>query len=239
MTNEINPEAVAAAVATDLTKEALKEISKGLTAKTKDIFDRFFPRFEDHLSRMYARNSKVKIITSKETPIPFDDIYVSSNFEIGGEPHSDRQVLELVEDNKRAVVSANGGAGKTFLMRFLWLEFFKAKKRIPIFVELRTLNKLSNVELSSFIRSSAFGADRFSAGAFSNFCEKGVFVFILDGFDEVNREKRHDLESQILNFSKEYSSCGIIVSGRPDDRFDGWQGFCTVRAVPFDFQKFS
>lgn len=105
-------------------------------------------------------------------------------------------------------------------------------------MELRKLNSLSSYDVVSFIRASAFGNTEFDEATFAHFCSQGAFVFILDGFDEVIREKREELESQILALSKKFPSCGLVVSGRPDSRFDAWGEFSTFKAAPFGYDQF-
>ena len=239
MQNDINPEAVAIGVATELSKSFLTSAIKNVSKASKITFQKYFPNFEKHLAEIYVKNKCVKILCSKDTPIDFEELHVSSIFSNSEQKLSDKEIVDLVKKNQRIVISANGGAGKTFLMRYIWLSLFKeGENKVPIFVELRNLNKLSTYNLLSFIRASAFGADEFSEEAFKHFSQDGAFVFILDGFDEVERDKRPELEAQIIELGKKYLDCGLIVSGRPDDRFDGWQAFSTYKAEPFDYERF-
>jgi hypothetical protein len=237
--SELNVEAVAAAAAAELTKDFLKSTYAKLTGATHQIFQRAFPKFEKHLQAVYQRNSQVKILANKDAPVQFDEIYVQSRFKSNEVYYVDREIVDLAATGKKLVVSAIGGAGKTFLLRFAWLTLFRQKSgKVPVFLELRKLNAVSSVSLESFIRASTFGADLSDAN-FQHFGDEGIFVFFLDGFDEVMRDKRADLENQIIEFSRKYPKCGIIVSGRPDDRFGGWQGFTSIQALPFGFDQFS
>jgi hypothetical protein len=61
---------------------------------------------------------------------------------------------------------------------------------------------------------------------------QGKFIFIFDGFDEVSVEIRERIQEQILDLCHKHSSNIIVVSGRPDDRFDGWQEFTTYKVNP-------
>lgn len=239
MNNDINVEAVAAKVATELSKDFLKTVATSVKGVPKNLFERYFPNFEAHLAEMYKRNYCVRLLCSKDKSVDFTNIYVESKFKSEGETLTDSEIIQAVHDNKRCIISANGGAGKTFLMRHLWLETFaNPKGRVPIFVELRQLNGHSSLSIESFIRNSAFGTDKFSPENFLKFCNKGIFIFILDGFDEVVQGKRGELEQQIIQLAQSYPECGVIVSGRPDDRFGSWQSFQTFRAEPFSFEQY-
>ncbi|MFO1201414.1 MAG: NACHT domain-containing protein [Tabrizicola sp.] len=231
-------EAVLASTASELTKDFFKGTLAKLSGGSKELFQRFFPQFEKHLASVYLRNSRVKILVNRDAPVPFSEIYIPSRFRSGSESLTDKSICDNVVNGKKLVVSAIGGAGKTFLLRHVWLSMFDQKSgKVPIFLELRKLNGAGKVPLDSFISASAFGTD-FTEGNFQHFAEDGSFVFLLDGFDEVNREKRADLEAQIIALARKFPKCGMIVSGRPDDRFGGWQEFTAVRAMPFQYDQF-
>jgi len=236
---EVNPDAVAAAVAAELVKDFLAKTGALLNDASRTVFQRLFPNLERHLAATYQRNREVKIISNRDVPVEFSSIYVPCFYRLDNRTLADVEVVDQVRLNNRIVLRAIGGAGKTFLMRFTWTKLFREQSgRVPIFVELRKLNAVSTVDLENFVRATAFGTDSFTPQNFSHFCDDGVFIFILDGFDEVVKEKRPDLESQIIELAKRYPSAGIIVSGRPDDRFDGWQGFKIIKALPLDFGQF-
>lgn len=240
MSDQVNPDAVAAAVVTELTKDLLKSTLGAISESSKDFVAKNFPAFQKYLVSVAKRCEEVKIITNRDVPVRFGDIHVASFFQKGDKVLADTEVCDFVSANNRTVLSANGGAGKTFLMRFLMLKLFRqGTERIPLFVELRKIDALSSVNIVNFLRVNTFGADAFSEKVFEYFCQQGKFVFLLDGFDEISRSRRQEVEEQILDFSRKHPNCGIIVSGRPDDRFGGWQGFSTIRALPFEFSQFS
>ena len=167
MTNEINFDAIAATAATDLTKDLLKSMAASITGGSRTAFQKLFPSFERHLKDTYLKNKRVKILCRKDNPVDFEEIYVNSVFKNSEGDFSDRELISKLANNERIVISANGGAGKTFLMRYAWLQLFqKYKSRVPIFIELRKLNNLSTYKIEDFIRATAFGADSFSEDSF-------------------------------------------------------------------------
>lgn len=239
MSDQIDLNSVTAEVTVQLVKETLGGVFDRISKAAKFTYAALFPDFEKHLLSVYEQISTVKIITSRDQPVKFSNVYTSSGFKCGSRTFSDEQLIETLIAGKRCVLTGNGGAGKTFMMRNVWLEVFKRRtKRVPILVELRKLNSLSSYDILSFIRASSFGSVDFEEGVFRHFCENGAFIFLLDGFDEVVKEKREDLERQILSLSRKYAECGVIVSGRPDDRFDAWSDFYTFKAQPFNYTQF-
>lgn len=239
MTNELDMNVVAAEVSVQLIKDTMNATFQKISKAAKFVYDVHFTDFEEHMLAVYQRIATVKIITSRDQPVNFSSVYTSSGFTCGETKFSDDKLIEVLISGKRCVLSGNGGAGKTFMMRNIWLEIFKKKqKKVPILVELRKLNSLSTYDVASFIRANSFGNINFDESTFQHFCEQGAFIFLLDGFDEVVKEKREDLERQILALSRKFTECGLIVSGRPDDRFDAWSDFYTFKAEPFDYNQF-
>lgn len=239
MQNELDVNAVVADASAQLAKDFLVSVIDRLSGTLKFGYETVFTDFQTHLAEVHQKISKVKIIISKDVPIDFKKIFVPSDYLCADRTYSSVDVIKTVTSGNRCVISGNGGAGKTFMMKNIWLEMFDVGgEKIPMLVELRKLNSLSTYDIESFIRVNAFGTKPLSERAFEHFCNHGFFVFLLDGFDEVAREKRDDLEAQIINLSTKYKSCGLIVSGRPDERFAAWTDFQTFRAAPLSYLQF-
>ena len=54
---------------------------------------------------------------------------------------------------------------------------------------------------------------------------EGGYVILLDGFDEVNREKVGKVSEEIKNFTGKYNDNRFVISSRPSDNFIGWNDF--------------
>ncbi|MCL4068988.1 NACHT domain-containing protein [Pseudomonas sp. GX19020] len=237
--SEIDINAIAADASVRLVKDACASALNGASDVLRSLRARFFTDFEDHILSIHENLSKVKIITGGDRPINFTSIYTPSNFTCAGTSYKDDDVMASVVAGKRCVLSGHGGAGKSFMMRHVWLEVVKRKSgKVPVLVELRRLNSLSSYDMTSFIRAAIFGSLDLDETVFRKFCEKGLFVFLFDGFDEVSRSKREELEAQILLMSRSFPKCGFVVSGRPDDRFSAWVEFYVFKADPFDYDQF-
>lgn len=239
MSDQIDLNAVAADVSVKLVQDACREVFSRMNGLAKSTYKKLFPGFEEHLLGIREQISVVKIITSQDIPVKFTQVYTSSKFKCGEEIYEECELIDAMLSGKRCVLMGNGGAGKTFMMKNIWLEVFRRNVgEVPILVELRKLNSLSTYDIVSFIRLNFFGKTEFDDATFKHFCEQGVFTFLLDGFDEVTKEKREDLEKQILELSRRFPKCGMIVSGRHDERFKAWKEFYIFRSEPFGYDQF-
>jgi HEAT repeat protein len=161
---------------------------------------------------------------------------------------------ELLKRRQPAVIAGAPGCGKTTLMRWLALQVCDGNsKRIPIFVELKSLSQKSfesaDVRLESVLFDHAAGSLK-KPGAteslrqqlreeFSRRLKSGEIVALLDGLDEVRGwEHFHHLCDAINLFAEHHGNNLIIISSRPfalrDRRFGNSQGAEEMEIAPFN-----
>ena len=225
----------------DLAKEIVQESMSGLFRQIKGslnlTLDQFSESFQAYCLYMYEKNSSVRTLFSKNKPMQLMDLYVRTSFSNGEQVLDDTAIIKKFGDGNRIVVKGNGGSGKTFFLRYLWLTKFAApSQRIPIYLELRRVNDLKTVDLLAFCRAELQSEIIFGDGRFEELCREGKFEFIFDGFDEVSRNKRKAVEQQILEISERYRDCSFLVSGREDDRFSSWGPFEVYDVQPLSLE---
>lgn len=158
---------------------------------------------------------------------------------------------ELVEaeaalsQHRRLVVVGDPGAGKTMLMRHLALTYAREGLKdflgqpIPILVELHRLNEAGQ----DLIQHLAVALDRMdfpnAAGFVSSGLEKGLFLLLFDGLDEVNRDSRNRVVLQIKDLTRKAPNCRVVVTCRSaayNNEFAGWSDQ-NLEVVEFDDQQ--
>ena len=157
----------------------------------------------------------------------------------GSRPRKDREAQrrikpeDLLKRREPAVIAGAPGCGKTTLMRWLALQVCdNDPKRIPIFVEMKGLNKESfngaDVRLESVLfdhaatellkKPDANGAGRERLrDEFARRLESGEIVALLDGLDEVRGWEKHfsHLCDSINRFVEDHGNNLMIISSRP------------------------
>ncbi|WP_225770141.1 NACHT domain-containing NTPase [Inquilinus sp. Marseille-Q2685] len=191
--------------------------------------------FESHLSENFDRCQQIKTIISREKPNNILSIYTNLKFKCHKVEIGDLAFIGSIESRSRTIITGTGGGGKTVFMKYLWLSLFTDPKgRIPIYIELRRMNDLHSENLLSYVFKSTTGSgSKITEDRFIKEMRRGTFIFILDGFDEINIDKRSSIERQILDISAQYKDIIIVVSGRPEDRFEAWQQFSVYTILPF------
>ncbi|MFN3765005.1 MAG: NACHT domain-containing protein [Aliihoeflea sp.] len=232
MTN-IDPNAIAANIATDLIKTSFNNAIKGASTAMRSAWDKVFEDFSPYMETTRRRNRFVRILCQKDSDVDIYSLYVESRFQCGNDVHDDSEIIRNVIERSNIVITGNGGAGKTIFMRHLWLHLFEHSSELtPIFVELRHLNELTSIDIKSYVRRTISTKREMSEELFEFFCENGRFCFLLDGFDEVAQSQREALQAQILRMASTYPRCPIVVSSRFDKRFSGWNEFSVYQSTP-------
>ena len=184
--------------------------------------------YDSYLEETNERVSTFKSFANPRHPVSlldhFTKVILSQRQSETTIEHTD--IIEQLRARSRIIISATAGYGKSMLLRYAALCMYNNPMgRLPIFIELRHLNRMQTPDLLSYIHSSYNKNSKVQKKDFDQNLTNGVFCFILDGFDELNHDIRSDIESQILNLSKKHPKNSFILSGRPDDRFEAWRSF--------------
>ena len=62
--------------------------------------------------------------------------------------------------------------------------------------------------------------------------ESGIFLFLLDGYDEIKDELRGGFRNELFDLCDEYNHNSFIISSRPCDSFIGWSRFSVYHTLP-------
>ena len=134
----------------------------------------------------------------------------------------------VLDINNKLLITGIGGTGKSLLLKHLFLNIAQYGYYIPVLIELRKFNQLDSKEISLYkaiYQSLSDNGFKLSDQYYNYSLETGGYVILLDGFDEVNRDKTRKVFEQIESFSQRYHKNHFIVASRPSDRFMGWNDF--------------
>lgn len=187
--------------------------------------------FGDYLTSSYERCRYFKSILPPSQPREVIANYVNVDLTVGDERYTDDSIVDSIHLQRSIVITGLAGSGKSMFLKYLTVRHFEQPKGfIPLFIELRKLNSLSEKNLLSFIRSSCSSASNsVTEKQFELALRAGAFIIILDGFDEIAHENREQIQDQIISLRRLYPKLTVVISSRPDDRFLGWAAFKTYR----------
>jgi hypothetical protein len=228
----------AKALAPILTKlsGSFAESAKGPAAKIRDQLKvKFKVGFDEYVQQQIKRCSTVKTIIGSNSPLSLPDLYVNLYVTSGPKRLRDDDLLEAGEKLNRFVFLATAGSGKTMLMRYLYFKFLQEQfDRLPIFVELRDLNEAPDQNMLEFIRGRIGEyIEGFTLDQLKYALKNDMLVLFLDGYDEIDHDKRTKRAREITSLAGRYDNLIIFISSRPDDSFSGWERFHTFRLEHF------
>ena len=224
---EFDQSKFAAEVLFQATELAVKSAtSSSAVTKTRRLYQRVTDAFSPYLEKTYRRVSTIRTFLKPTESVELLSAYVPVDLDASGEEADVSSLLDWAHAGKSFVVTGLAGRGKSVLMRFMALSMYHAPRgKLPIFVELRSLNSLTSKEILPYIHAQYKSESNISYDDFVYALRQGYFLLLLDGFDEISPPDREDIEKQILNIADDYPECPIVVSGRYDDRFFSWEPF--------------
>ena len=199
----MEPIATAAGVLTEGATEATKAVfasasqaaARALKGPAKSLAIKLLSSFEgysDYLEETNARVSTFKVFSNPSQPVKLLDHFVDIEFDDGRNKKdviTQVDIIEKILKGGKVVISATAGHGKSMAMRYIALSLFENPKgKIPIFIELRHINRVSTANLLAFINSTYRKMSGVQVEALKSGLELGLFCLIFDGFDEVNHD---------------------------------------------------
>lgn len=243
-TEPITLTAIGTGIGAKLIEKLAPDFAKFLIGQAQELKKEFDIKFRLGFSRFLQNNitrfSTVKTIISSNTPIPLLDIYVNLHLALPGEEDEEKRIrdddfLTRINDWKNVVFYATAGAGKSMLMRYLYLRFLQTQtERLPIFVELRDLNQGQTITIQQYIlKKIQEYLGEFSEHQLKYAIEAGYVILFLDGFDEIDFDKRTMYEREINELSARFERLWIFLSTRPAETFANLEKFYIYKVQPF------
>lgn len=199
--------------------------------------------FVRYLENAAKRYNQIKTIATGTQPRPIlgeGALYVHTNVSYQGVPHPTREVAPLLQIDNNLLIVGTGGAGKSMLMRYLFLDTAHKKdgSYIPILLELRRISGAAGggVTIQSVLElvyacMKDFDV-RLDREQFEYSLRSGKYLFLLDGFDEIPDALAREAADAIQGFCAKYSDNACIVTSRPYAQISPLQTFSTLEVLP-------
>jgi hypothetical protein len=223
-------------------KDLVKDFATATIDKTLELGSKQYKKilvtlelcFSKYLERSYSRYSKIKTLLYRDRPVDLKAHYVSTDFKLGDNLICGKDIFEKFQECNRNIVVGTAGSGKSVLLRRLFIDLVENPKGvIPVLIELRLLETPENkYSILEFIHKTLSDLnEEFTLDQLHFALKEGKIALFLDGFDEIDFEKRGSYEREILDLSNKYLSSVIVISSRPDDGFSSWGEFHVFRAM--------
>ena len=237
---------VAANAVTD--KNPLDALVKKLSLSLKDYFRDYLRKAAANYDATYtlATGMEERSITGK------NGVYVEVGVSMvkGGKETeiaaSSVEALLNESAQKRILIEGSGGMGKSMLMKYLFLKSIRPgtrEKYIPVFLELRRVNRQSRGEVS--IPELVYACMenqgvKLPKEYFPDSLNSARYLFLMDGFDEVREELSAEVAEKIQAFSAPYTNQhAFIVTSRSLNDFGHtpFQNFTRMKSMPLNQEQ--
>jgi GTPase SAR1 family protein len=224
--------------ATDLLdiKEALKgPLNSLLKIVGAELKQTFLSRMWEYHENEYYRNLMTKTLLHRSQPIPLNEFYQplylkTDNSDKPKGKIATRSIKELFSKTRHITILGSAGSGKSTLVRYLITQSFTEDFKIPVKVELRYLNDY-NSNLRSYISNEIIKLNSvgFEDNVINRLFERGTFLFVLDGYDEISSAKKERVTQEIDAFVSRYPQNMFLLTSRPNTNIEFLPAFTNYR----------
>jgi len=211
-------------------KDFLKGTSTKIQLSLKTIY-------KDYLERSYERYGKSKSFFIREEPVNLYEFYVPMGIVCNKISIPTSNIKSILDVNRCSIISGTGGAGKSIMMKHLFVGSIKLKRQVPIFVELRDLNSSSQTVEELIKQTSIDFGLKINDAFFTKALEKGHFILFLDGLDEVTKARKEIILDEINKLTIKYPKISIVLSTRPDIKLSELDIFTSFKTLPLSKEQ--
>jgi len=130
-------------------------------------------------------------------------------------------IENVLDEYKFITIIGSAGSGKSTLIKHIFLNSIKQAYKIPVFIELRHLNDFGG-SLIDYVKVKLLNNEvKPSQNTLNRALSKGVFLFLLDGYDEIFSKNKQLITREIEDFTDKYSKNKFIITTRPGGGIEG------------------
>lgn len=165
---------------------------------------------KEYMERLYNKLRLTKNLIFRNEPISFYENYIPLTLKNPSNNIRVTDAIELLKRYEKIGIIGSAGSGKSTLSKYIALNCLEEEFGIPVIIELRSYDPKYSLEDFVALQIS----EKYHLAIKALF-KGGKFVFILDGYDEIDYIKGSSFINQIDNFVSRYSANKFVISSRP------------------------
>ncbi|MFZ0599130.1 MAG: NACHT domain-containing protein, partial [Flavobacterium sp.] len=137
----------------------------------------------------------------------------------------------ISDDFGNVLITDTAGMGKSTLMKVIFTDSILKKNGIPIFIELRRLNR--NKTILDEIKEQLDSINKkFDTDLLLELLSEGGFILILDGYDEISLNDREFVTGNLQEFISKTSNNRFFITSRPEKALASFGNFQEFKILP-------
>lgn len=188
-------------IATDVATNLIEYAIKSGWAKVKQYFKdedikediNLGIACEKYLKQTKQKYGMIKTILYNKIPQYLLSFYVCAELKYNNDEINTELVTNVTDIGNKVIITGTGGLGKSTMLKYFFLSAIDYTEFIPVMIELRSLNSRSGTDLSiknAVYKSLCDNGFNLEEQYFEYSLSEGGYLILLDGFDELSREKR-------------------------------------------------
>ena len=172
----------------------------------------------------------VKTIWQIDKAVDLVDFYYPAKVTVGGNARTVRE-LDDIATHGNLLLRGTVGQGKSILLRYLTIIEAVDGHRLPLFVELRRLQKEESLEehLIAELETLGLACDH---ETLDWLIHSGLVMLFFDAFDEVGEERRRLLVNEVEKLCRTHEKLRMVITSRPDCGLEGSVCFRSFDLAP-------
>ncbi|MFN0291199.1 NACHT domain-containing protein [Pedobacter helvus] len=193
----------------------------------------------DYINSIKDKFQHTKTFLYRQENVNFYDVFFPVSVKIQKGTKTVTVCEDLFGESNFVSIIGTAGSGKTMLMKHFFLESIKTCYKIPLFIELRSLNDFKG-SFTDLIYEVILN-NRLSPNSkiLERLLESGNFLLLLDGYDEIFSEKKDSVTNDIDKFIDRFSKNKYIISSRPGSGVDAMPRFNNYPVMPLNKREIS
>jgi len=198
-------------------------------------------RFDQYLAESYNKFSIISTLVLKNQQRHLDSIYIPLTV-VCSPSKENRFVIDdypagFIDEYQRILITDTAGMGKSTLLKKLFRSIIDGQKGIPFLVELRRLKKENDI-INELLDQLQPINEEFDRELFLDLINKGGFIFLFDGFDEIPLEHKTFVTGELQSFiSKAGANNYFIISSRPEIALSSFGDFMNFSIKPLEEEE--
>lgn len=214
-------------------KPKLKEVSEKMQLTKNNVTHIFENKFNEYLTRSYEKYSIMNTIVFHNQQKLLKDLYVPLTV-INSQKEQftiDKYSSKFLPVYQRILITDTAGMGKSTLMKKIFLSIIDESIGIPVLIELRRISRQKDIieEIMEQFNSISKDIDK---NFILHLIQRGDFIFLLDGYDEIPEEERKFTTKQIQTFVNKAGNNKFILTSRPEHALTSFGDFKEFKVKP-------
>lgn len=193
--------------------------------------------FQKYIENSIRNYEKLQTIINHSTPIHINDIYTPLTIERDNKSETITQFPAIILEENIFIIDT-AGMGKSTLAKKIFLECWSSQKLVPIFIELRRLSGKSRITdyITNQVNLYSPGK-KFKEEYIAYLCERGDFLLIFDGLDEVKDDEKNLVIESINQFTTTFHNSKYLLTSRDEPHVNSLKNFNAYRIRPLEEEE--